>query len=172
MKPLFSGPLVFLLFLGAHFVVWRIRRPVGQYISLLALSAIVLIGSFAAFAWMATWERIPWFVPREPADYFSYVLLYVALTLAYTVTYSCVQADSPSFSILLTVDGSGAKGVDRMELETRFTDEALIIPRLNDLLTAGLARQVDRQYVITAGGAGLARVHLLYRGLMHLEKGG
>lgn len=172
MRALLSGLLVFLVFLVVHLIVWRIRRPTGQYVGLLILSGIVLFGSLATFSWLAIRGEPPWFFPRDPMEYFSYVLLYVTLSLAYVPTYSCVQADSPSFSILLMIDEVGAKGVSRGELETRFTDEVLVIPRLNDLLSGGLARQVGKRYVITSNGVRMAQVQLYYRGLMRLEKGG
>jgi len=83
-----------------------------------------------------------------------------------------VQADSPSFALLLAINEAGCQGLSRGALEARFTDEILVIPRINDLVTGGLVRHTGQQYVSEKKGSILARVHLIYRGLLNLEKGG
>jgi hypothetical protein len=89
------------------------------------------------------------------------------------VTYSAVQADSPSMMILLQIEHAGARGLPAEAILRLLDDAVVVLPRLQDLVTGRLAT-VDRhqRYVITARGGTLARLYIAYRALLKMEKGG
>lgn len=173
MKALVLGLAMFCCLFVLQIIVWRIKRPAGEYAVLLKMCCGVLIIATVGFA-AVSWGRPESvrFVPQTPLEYLSLVFLYGGMSLAYIATYSAIQADSPSLSLLLMMERAGPQGVSLRDMEERFGDEVLVTPRLEDLVSGGLVKQVDSRYVIEQGGALLARVHLFYRGFLKLEKGG
>jgi hypothetical protein len=99
-------------------------------------------------------------------------MLYAAITVAYTITYSAVQADSPTMSILLAIEAAGPGGSMLERLMASLHDDVLVVPRLQDLVIGRLATVESGRYVITPTGARLARIYIFYRALLGMEKGG
>lgn len=174
MRSLVATAIAFALLIVTQIVVWRVRRPIGgHYLTLAALYVVALGLALGVFAASATWPAVtPWVVPATLREWTDFILLYLALTLAYMVTYSAVQADSPSMAILLHVERAGARGRRREELAAALDDRVVILPRLEDLVGGALATVQQGRYVINGRGALLARTYIAYRALLKMEKGG
>ncbi len=173
MRALAPALAVFLLALAAQVVVWRCRRPRGQYATLLGLYLGILLVAVAAFSTARPMApALSGVLPVTRFDYANFVVLYVALLLAYATTYSAVQADSPTMSILIRIEAAGAQGVSRADLLAGLTDELLVTPRLDDLVTGGLASRRAGRYVIAPRGALFAWAVASYRRLLGMERGG
>src|SRR5438034_10808426 len=98
MSALVWALTTFVFMIVVHVVVWRIRRPVGQYVGLLLLCGLVLIVVLSGLLLLsAGLPHGAWPLPQNAMDYLSLAFLYGVLSLSYISTYSCVQADSPSF---------------------------------------------------------------------------
>ena len=168
-----AAPALFLLAFAAQAVIWRRRRPRAQYTGLLGLylGAFVLVTAGLVAARLACAEAAR-ALPQAPLDYATFALLYVGLVLAFGTTYSAVQADSPTMSVLLAVEATGGRGLGLAELLDRFTDRVLVVPRLDDLVAGGLARLRDGRYVIAPRGVLFARTFVLFRRLLGFERGG
>ena len=164
---------LFLLAFAAQAVIWRRRRPRAQYTGLLGLylGAFVLVTAGLVAARLACAEAAR-ALPQAPLDYATFALLYVGLVLAFGTTYSAVQADSPTMSVLLAVEATGGRVLGLAELLDRFTDRVLVVPRLDDLVAGGLARLRDGRYVIAPRGVLFARTFVLFRRLLGFERGG
>jgi hypothetical protein len=139
------------------------------------VALVVLILSFAAFAaldaaGLGAALALP--LPRTGLDYWGFLILYASVALSYMITYSAVQADSPSMAMLLRIEASGPQGRTREELIQDLSDEILILPRLNDLVLGDLAELKGDRYYITHRGSLLASVYIRYRALLGMEKGG
>ena len=173
MRFLAPGLLAFALLIAAHVAVWRTRRPAGQYAALARLAigslAVALAGFHAA---RVAFVPAPAWLPLSPLDHFTAIVLYAALVLVHVTTYSAVQADSPTMTILLHIDGAGAAGATRDELAARLDDRALVVPRLGDLVTAGLVRLERGRYVIAPRGIAVVAPHTRFRRWLKMEKGG
>lgn len=111
-------------------------------------------------------------VPTTGLDYLNFVMLYAALALAYFVTYSAIQADSPTMTILLRLGEAGGSGLTRERLSAELTDDVLVTPRLDDLVVGSLVQRHGERYVISPRGRVLARTYVWYRRLLTMEKGG
>jgi hypothetical protein len=173
MRPLVSGLLAFSLLVVAHIIVWRARKPAQQYATLAILGLAVLTTSVGSFYVIQTLSANSIsFLPIALFEYFNLSMLYAAFFLSYLTTYSAVQADSPTMAILLRIEEAGEKGLTLNELLAQLDDKVLVLPRIEDLVAGDLVRLHGGQYVIRSGGAFLARVHLFYRGLLKMEKGG
>lgn len=166
MRALIAAPLVFLGALLVQVVVWRWRAPVGQYSGLVALHVTVLAAATAVFYVTSH------VLPATAFDYLNFAMLYLALVAAFAITYSAIQADSPTMTILLAIEAAGSTGIAQQELLSRLTDEMLVVPRINDLVAGGLAALRQERYVIGPRGMLLARTYISCRTLMRLEKGG
>lgn len=164
MRALGGALIAFVVLVAAQLIVWRWRRPASQYASLLMLFVAVYAG-FTGLWYLQV-------VSCTAFEYLNFMILYLTLFLAYGVTYSAVQADSPTMGVLLEIERAGASGVSRDELLGTFTDEVLIAPRLEDLVSGRLARLDDGRYVITSRGAVMADANLLLRRALGTEKGG
>jgi len=172
MRPIAGAALTFALLIVTQLVVWRVRRP-GHYTALSVLSLVVLALSVATFHALRTVTASGLgFLPQSGWDYWNFLMLYVALTLAYMITYSAVQADSPSMSILLMIDQAGGRGATAPELRSALNDQVLVVPRLNDLLVGRLAVLEKGRYTVTPNGSFLAGIYIAYRALLKMEKGG
>jgi hypothetical protein len=174
MSGLLAAVLAFVLLLVAQFIVWRVVRPSGHYLPLLGLYLVALlatVGVFRALGGVAL--AAAWLVPGTIRDVMNFLTLYTAGTMAYIVTYSAVQADSPSMMILLQIEQGGASGLRREAMMTSLGDSVVVLPRLQDLVTGGLATiDAHQRYVITPRGTMLARLYIAYRTLLRMEKGG
>lgn len=169
MSALLTAVAAFLAFAIVHVVVWRLRRPRAEYATLGVLWLAVLVAALVAVHRVLLQANLP---SLAGVDYVNVVMLYTALALPYVTTYSAVQADSPAMSVLLQIDGAGRAGVTRDELRQELNDGRLVIPRLEDLFRAGLARREGERCVIGPRGALMAGVHTWFRALLRMEKGG
>lgn len=173
MRSLGAALGAFAILLALQLVIWRLRRGGGHYVALLVLALLVLVAAFAGIgALRATGVQVARLLPATPLADWNFFLLYGALILAYMITYSAVQADSPTMAILLLIEAAGLRGLSRDELITRLGDDVLIVPRVRDLITSGLAALERGRYVIRGRGSRLARVYIAYRALLRMEKGG
>lgn len=173
MRPLISALLAFSLLIVAHLAVWRIRRPAGQYVGLFSVCLVVLVASVGSFyALQSVTIGLAPLVPATAFDYLNFMMLYTALALAYIVTYSAVQADSPTMTILLRIEQAEPSGLTLEEMLDGLGNQVLVMPRLNDLATGKLVSLHRGRYVIGSRGALLAKTHSLYRVLLKMEKGG
>lgn len=159
--------LAFFAFVALQLIVWRCWRGRGHYLALAGLAVVVLVGTTAL--WLAIGLG-------SAFHYLNAAGFFVALVLAYMVTYSALQGDSPTFAILREI-GHAPEGCSVEWLRLVFNDDRLIVPRLDDLVVGGLVtrrprRWVEWQYALTPPGARLARLSLAYRRLLRLEKGG
>jgi len=172
-RALVAAAGLFLLAFAAQALIWRRRRPRAQYTGLLGLYlgalALGTAGLVAAGLARAEAARL---LPLAPLDYATFALLYVGLVLAFGTTYSAVQADSPTMSVLLAIEATGGRGLGLAELLDRFTDRVLVVPRLDDLVAGGLARLRDGRYVIAPRGVLFARTFVAFRRLLGFERGG
>jgi hypothetical protein len=97
MRSLIATIVAFVFLLGAQVVVWRVVRPAGHYLTLAALYLVSLGLTVALCVAVAPVPSLAaWIVPAGLREWAGFLLLYTAVTMAYMVTYSAVQADSPS----------------------------------------------------------------------------
>ena len=155
-----------------HLVVWKIRLPKRQtQVMLLIFFGTLIAGS--AFLW--THPSFSLFGVGAPAEWTEYVriaLLFTAFTLAYMITYSGLEADSPSLVMVLSIARAGPEGLSKDVFYQQMTDDILIKPRVRDLLTDKMAYLDGETYRLTSKGILLARIFVIYRNFLGAGKGG
>lgn len=162
MNILFLGLALFFIALIFHVAVWRMAHPERGIKTLLEIFIIALImGIIALRVFSMTWPEI-----------FHICLFFISLALAYTVTYTAVEADSPTLLILNEISRCGQTGLAANKLEQLMSDEVLIKPRINDLISDKMVYLAGEKYRLTSKVAFIIRIFIFYRKLFGLERGG
>jgi hypothetical protein len=93
--------------------------------------------------------------------------------MAYLITYSAVEVDSPSLIMTMAIHKAGKNGLPVDVFKNSMTDEILVIPRVNDLVQDKIAVLKKNIYKLSFKGMILAKIFNSYRSLLRLEdKGG
>jgi hypothetical protein len=111
--------------------------------------------------------------PNTLSEYLHILLFVTSLTLAYMVTYSALEADSPSLVMIISIANAGSNGLPKEQFEQLMTDEILIIPRMRDLLRDNLVYVEGEKYKLTSKGHVFVRIFIVYRHILNIaQKGG
>jgi hypothetical protein len=110
--------------------------------------------------------------PQGPSELLHVCLFVTAMILAYMITYTALEADSPSLVMTLKLKAAGKSGIPKEEFETFLSDDLIVLPRLKDLLVDKMAYKEGDIYRLTPKGRFMAKLFIFYRLLLGLEKGG
>jgi hypothetical protein len=172
-KVLIWGMGIFFISLILHLIVWRISVPgrgmkvlLQIFFGTLTTTILFLCAGSAISAGFGS------FAPDGVLGYVHVSIFFSALALAYTITYSAIEADSPSIGMIMKIAGSGADGLPEGEFEGALTDDVLIRPRIEDLINDELIFLDKDIYRLTAKGATFIHPFIMYRKLLNLQKGG
>jgi hypothetical protein len=149
--------------LAIHFVVWKVRLPKRQ------MKALVIIFALCFLAWLI-FSLSRHVVPLA----ILYVALYFwSVSFCYIITYSAIEADSPTLTLARFIGTSGPKGRTGDEI-VRFMDQRpFMATRLTALAKSGLIREQDGRYVISGRESLAFRLILNFRKLYgSIPKGG
>ena len=173
MPVLLYGSLLFCLAFLSHVVWWRIRLPKRQIKSLLLIFfAFLCVGSFILRKYALKISIFGLHPPSDVSDVFQLATYFISLTLAYMITYSAIEADSPSLLIVQEIFDAGKSGLGKEMLRLNMNDSVLVEPRINDLLVDKMVEMHGKKYHLTKKGLILARIFKFYRDLMRADKGG
>lgn len=165
MNVLGYGLLAFLFAFLIHFIIWKVRVPKkNQTVVLLEIFFGVLVLSVFLKGTSSFY------------DFLAYIFLYISLTFAYITTYSAIEVDSPSVTMILTIAKESTKdsnvGLDREAFYSRMNNEVLIVPRIKDLVKDKMIFFEKDKYRLTAKGLFLVNIFIWWRKLMNAPKGG
>ncbi len=174
MTVLFGALVIFAFGLVLHAVVWKIALPARQTSTLLVLFlgtflACLLTTSLRGIHGVPAWSG---FWPTSAAQWLHAGVLFVSLTLAYIVTYSAIEEDSPSMLMVLTIDRAGTAGLQRSVLETMFHNDLPLLSRMENLVRDGWVETRGDSFAITRKGKRVNQVFLWYRNLTGVRGGG
>jgi hypothetical protein len=172
MSFLFYGVLLFLDAFLVHLMVWRLCLPRRQTNVLLMIFVAVGVLGILMLKARPDLCLLGLAVPETLSDYLRLSFFYVAAALAYIISYSAIEADSPSLAIVLRISEAGPEGLSKRKLQELMTNEILIIPRLEDLVRDGLAVFADGKYSLTLKGDRFIGIFLFFRSLLGRGKGG
>ena len=156
-----------------HVIVWKIYLPKYQTKVLLQILFGTLIVGLGILLTKLEIEVFGIKVPKNTIEYFHVFLFVTALSLSYMITYSALEADSPSLVMIMSIADAGEKGLDRATLQVNLDDDILIKPRVMDLILNKMAYTDGEKIYLTSKGVIFAQVFTSYRNLIGLEiKGG
>lgn len=155
MQVLWTTAAWFLAALAIHLLVWRVRIPKFQTRALLGIFALVPAGEF-----LLGWG------PRLGTFEVAHIcLFYVALSFSYIITYSALEGDSPTLSLIRHLDRSRGQGIASKDVESFLQDRPFIKARLEALIRDGLVREEQGRYFVEGHGSLFFRLILGFRRL-------
>jgi len=111
----------------------------------------------------------------SPLNFWEYLhvcLFFISLTLAYMITYSALEADSPSLVMVMAIRSAGPEGLDKKKFGQLMSDDTLVMPRIKDILLDKMARVDGDKYRLTPKGILMARIFIFWRKLINAPEGG
>lgn len=146
-----------------HLAWWRVRLPRRQTPALLAcFAAVYAAGGLLLAASGAV----------GAGGLFQIGLFAAAFAPAYVITYSAIEADSPSLLMVLEIRRAGKAGLPEGVLFAQLDDAVLIHPRLADLLRDRMAVLEEGRYRLTGKGRWMARLFAAQRRVLGRGLGG
>lgn len=173
MKVLLWGLAFFILSLILNLFIWRVHLPKRQTNALLKIFYGVFVLGIILFEASKAFNNTSYqYLPDGIPEYLHLFLLFTSLTLAYVITYSAVEVDSPSLVMVIAVNKAGRDGLSKTEFAKLLTNERLVIPRINDLVRDKLIFLGQDKYKLTLNGRLFISIFILYRKVMNAQKGG
>jgi hypothetical protein len=170
---LFYASLLFGLAFISHVILWRIHLPKRQAkVVLFIFSGFLCCGSLLFLKYGAELSVFGLHPPSDLVGFLPFWLYYISLTLAYMITYSAVEVDSPSLIVITRIAEAGRPGLTQEGLDHLMDDEILVEPRLKDLLTDKMAVIHEGKYRLSKKGMMIAQLFRLYRTVLRANKGG
>lgn len=173
MKVLFWGSALFCLAFFLHLIIWKVHIPKRQTKVLLQIFfgtfTIAILTLWAASSLVSNFNL---FSPKSLLEYLHISFFFVSLTLAYIVTYSAVEVDSPSLLIVKRIADAGPGGLDKDLLSAQLSDDILVIPRIHDLFRDKMAVLHEGKIYLTPKGKWFVQIFIFYRLLLKAKRGG
>lgn len=160
---------LFILIFVLHILIWRVRRPEKQIISMFLIFVIIPDFLILAFFCVSQITGIGLLVLK---DMLLILLLYTGLAGVYIQTYPSIQAGSPSL-LIVHIIGRSKEPSNKKEIRERIQVENFIDRRLADLEAEKLIRyrEKDGSVTITRKGLILSDIFILYRRFIGMEEG-
>ncbi len=174
MRVLEMGLFLFFLAFLLHLIIWKVRMPKRQTKTVLQIFFGVLIsGIIFLYISQSALLKGGFFSFKSFTEYFHISIFFTALTLAYIITYSALEADSPSLVMVMLILNAGPNGLDKRAFTQHLNDDLLIKPRIEDLLRDKLVYQDGEKYLLTSKGKSFVNIITFYRKLINVPvKGG
>lgn len=154
---------VFVAALVVHLVLWRIRMPRHHTSALLVIFAVVFLLAIPVLLTA---------VPMWP-DRMRMALLYLGASLCYVITYSAIEGDSPTLSLMRLLDRNGAGGMPKADVDHFLAERPFVKARLAALILSGHVREEGGHYRLAGPPSLPFRVILGFRKLYGpIAKGG
>ncbi len=164
---LFSTAFIF------HIVLWKIRLPKRQTKVLLQIFfGTLMIGILSLNSISLLIPGFDNLIPMKLPEYLHICLIFTSLTLSYMITYSALEADSPTLVMVMTIKNAGQEGLEKKEFDSMLNDDILIKPRIRDLITDKMAYLDGDKYKLSRKGVIFARIFIVFRRLLKAPKGG
>jgi hypothetical protein len=158
-----SGVGLFVLALAAHVILWKVRLPKHHTPTLLGIFSMVLLMCFP----LALFQGFPLLEILHAS------LLFVSLSLCYVITYSAIEGDSPTLSLMRFVAEKPTQGRTLQEIDSFFTARPFIRARISALLHSSLVREENGRYLIHGSPSLPFRLILGFRRIYgEIPKGG
>lgn len=164
MSILFYGAALFTAAFLIHFTIWKIHLPTHQKSILLVIFITFLLGGVVVlFLLKGSVVILGIMPPQTLPEYLQLCIFFVSLGLAYMVTYSALEADSPSLVMVMSIAKTKKDGLEENIFKQKINDEKLLIPRIHDLVSEKLAYIEEGKYRLTPKGLMFARLFMFYR---------
>lgn len=143
-----------------HLVWWRVALPRRQRAVLLVL----FLGGGIVLAPLVAWlVGSLGFAPLSWVEWLNVALAVVAFALAYVVTYSALEADSPTLSLVRHIAAAGRGGLAEVELGEFMASRPFVGARLTALVDEGMVYEKEDRIILAEHPYTLFRMVLFHR---------
>jgi hypothetical protein len=155
-------------------IFWKIKLPKRQTkILLLIYFGVLIVGILILIDILWFFPEYKTFVLKSFLEYLHICFFYTSLTLAYMITYSAIEVDSPSLVMILKISEAGGTGIHKEKFdETMINDDLFIKPRINDLINDRTIYLEGNKYKLKPKGFLMAWFFTFYRKMLNTGKGG
>jgi len=168
MRLAFTGFGLFVVAFVIHLVWWRIKLPYRQLPTLFKWFLLFFPIGFGAASAIGLWPTAWLFSPASAIV----ALLYFALTITYVITYSAIEADSPTLSLMRWV-AQRPNGATEAELESFMASRPFIQARLKALDVDGMTVRREGRVYLNGRPSVFFRIIIAWRALYGpIDKGG
>jgi hypothetical protein len=167
MNVLLTGLSLLTIAFFLHLLIWKIHLPKKQTKTLL-LIFLMTLGSGLGFIFFN--PDVIFF--ESPWQYLHAAIFFISFALSYIITYSALEADSPSLVMVNLIHTAGENGLTDDELKSHLTDDILIHPRIRDLYRDQLIYDEKGKIFLTPKGKRFVKIFIFYRWLLNANKGG
>ena len=163
MKIFLTSVGLFLVAFVVHLVIWRIKPPRGHIKTLL----LIFGGIFCA--WLLVSIARSW----KLAEILHVLLFYWSMSLCYIITYTAIEADSPTLSLIRFLADARAEGRSKDAVAQFMALRPFVRARLAALARSGVIREEGSRYVATGAQPLFFRIVHEFRKLYGpISKGG
>src|ERR1700736_1770968 len=149
MKVLCVSVAVLVMAWLVHIVVWGIRVPKRQILSLLVILIGSGVGVLCCVARSADYLGLAAFTAWELA---RCLLVLFTMVLCYCVGYSALSERSPTLTVVTFVSRCNGQAASVADIEGLLVDARLVGRRLDGMVEAGLLQLDGVRYSLTARG--------------------
>jgi hypothetical protein len=161
MSLLILAGAAWLLAFALHLTLWRWRLPKGQLKALLVIFAVVW--AVAALSVLAGFVGTGSFAAGWLVGFLYFCLIYWSAAFCYMITYSAMEGDSPTLSLMRHLHRRGGEGVSHDEIEDFFRKRPFVGARVKALVTDNVFIEEQGGYRLSPGSYLFFRVILCYR---------
>lgn len=173
MRDLFWGIGLLQIAFLVHVLIWRIRVPNRQGRAILVVFTCVLVlGLMAKTGLAPSWTFSLEAMIEELWLSATWIPLYISFVLAYLISFTALEAESPSIEIIRQLRIAGDEGILAEELAKRITKDQLVGPRISDLVRDKMISEHECRYSLTKKGALLDKLFTYQRSVLRLGLGG
>jgi hypothetical protein len=141
-----------------HLLIWRLRKPKSPLKALLLiLLAVIGLGLAALYFADGIIGRIGLLRISGPAAYLHVALASISMALGYMVSYTLIEWDSPTLTIVTMIAQAGKNGLAEAELGTLADRLSFIHSRIQTLVRDNVMVEKDGRFIISPGR------HMFYR---------
>jgi hypothetical protein len=130
---------LFLVAFVVHLIIWRLKLPRAH------IKALLLIFGAIFCAWLLVSIVRPWRI----AEVLHVTLFYWSMSLCYVITYTAIEADSPTLSLIRFLVEARTEGRSKDAVAQFMVSRPFVRARLGALARAGLIREEGSRYVAT-----------------------
>jgi hypothetical protein len=159
---------LFIAAFAVHWLLWRVWIPRRQIVWLLGIFLGVLTVGLAGAAWLPGMQGL---APDGLWEMLHVILFHVAVSLGYIVTYSALEEDSPTLTLVAFVAEGGERGRSREDVYGLLDNDFITGSRFLALLQGNLVERVGDTYVLTPRGRFWVQVFHLFRIVYHMPRG-
>ena len=167
MKYILIESLLLVIALIIQVIIWRIKVPERQTKCIIFINISVLM-IFILFVYFFQLQNF--FISN--IYIFNFIIFHLITLMSYLITFSAIEADSPSLLILYLIYLKKTDGLLLEELYKILNDQVLIHTRINDLYAGNMAYKSNDRISLTSKGKFMAFMFYQYRKLLKLQNYG